>query len=57
MTEDEALSFSARPWAADALALRQADDSAKVEGLEVPRLARWAALLHDLSDQAGAGGV
>ena len=57
MTEDEALSFSARPWAADALALRQADDSAKVEGLEVPGLARWAALLRDLSDQAGAGGV
>ena len=55
MTEDEAVAFSARPWAADALALRRADDSAKVEGLEVPGLARWAALLRDLSDQAGAG--
>ena len=55
MTQDEAVAFSARPWAADALALRRADDSAKVEGLEVPGLARWAALLRDVSDQAGAG--
>ena len=56
MTGGEAVAFSARPWAADALALRRADDSAKVEGLEVSGLARWAALLRDLSDQAGAGG-
>ncbi len=53
MTEDEAEDFLARPWAADALALRRADDRAKVEGLDVPDLAHWAALLLDLSGKAG----
>jgi predicted HD phosphohydrolase len=53
MTEHEAEGFLARPWAADALALRRADDGAKVEGLEVPDLDRWAALLLDLSGKAG----
>jgi predicted HD phosphohydrolase len=52
MTEDEAGGFLARPWAADALALRRADDRAKVQGLEVPGLAHWAALLRDLSGKA-----
>ena len=55
MTEDEAEDFLARPWAADAVALRRADDSGKVEGLEVRDLARWAALLRELSGKAGRG--
>ena len=33
MTEEESAAFLARPWAADAVTLRRADDSGKVEGL------------------------
>ena len=40
LAEEEAASFRARPWAADALLLRRADDSGKVEGLEVAGLGR-----------------
>ncbi len=55
MTRDQAVAFSARRWAADALVLRRADDRAKVVGLEVPDLARWAALLRELSEKTGRG--
>ncbi len=54
LSEEEAASFRARPWAADALVLRRADDSAKVEGLEVAGLAHWRPLLRQLSGAAGA---
>jgi predicted HD phosphohydrolase len=56
LTQDEATGFRARRWAADALALRRADDRAKAEGLEVRDLAHWAHLLRDLSGKAGGGG-
>jgi len=54
LSEAEAAAFRARPWAADALALRRADDAGKVEGLEVAELAHWVPLLRELSGEAGA---
>ena len=56
MTGDEAAAFLARPWAGDAVTLRRADDSGKVEGLVVGDLAGWAPLLRDVSRRAGATG-
>jgi predicted HD phosphohydrolase len=56
MTEDEAAAFLARPWADDAVTLRRADDSGKVEGLVVGDLAAWVPLLRDVSRRAGATG-
>jgi predicted HD phosphohydrolase len=46
----------ARPWAQDAVTLRRADDSGKVEGLVVGDLASWEPLLRDLSRRARASG-
>jgi predicted HD phosphohydrolase len=46
--------FRARPWAADALALRRADDAGKVEDLEVGELADWVPLLRELAGEPGA---
>jgi predicted HD phosphohydrolase len=54
MTEEEAAAFIARPWAGDAVTLRRADDSGKVEGLAVADLAAWTPLLWDVSRRAGA---
>ena len=54
MTGDEATAFLARPWAGDAVTLRRADDSGKVEGLAVGDLVGWAPLLRDVSRRAGA---
>jgi predicted HD phosphohydrolase len=56
MTENEAAAFLARPWAADAVSLRRADDSGKVEGLVVGDLAGWVPLLRSVSGRAGAQG-
>ena len=56
MDEDEAANFLAQQWAADAVALRRADDSGKVEGVVVGDLAGWAPLLRELSRQSGATG-
>jgi predicted HD phosphohydrolase len=56
MTEEEAAAFLALPWASDAVTLRQADDSGKVEGLVVRELGAWTPLLHDVSRRAGAPG-
>jgi predicted HD phosphohydrolase len=56
MTEHERTAFQAQPWAADAVTLRRADDSGKVEGLEVRALASWTPLLHDVSRRGGAPG-
>ncbi len=54
MTEEEAAAFLARPWAADAVALRRADDSGKVGGVVVGDLASWVPLLQEVSRRAGA---
>ena len=56
MTEEEAAAFLALPWASDAVTLRRADDSGKVEGLVVGDLAGWAPLLRELSRRTGATG-
>ncbi len=56
LSESEAAAFRTRPWAADALVLRRADDAAKVEGLEVAPLGHWVPLLRELSEGTGAGG-
>lgn len=52
MTPDEVARFAARPEAADAVALRRADEQAKVVGREVPGLDGWAG---DLRAHLGAG--
>jgi predicted HD phosphohydrolase len=54
LTEDEAAAFLARPWAADAVTLRRADDTGKVGGLVVGDLDSWVPLLQELSRRAGA---
>jgi len=56
MTEEEAADFLAQPWAEDAVTLRRADDSGKVEGVVVGDLAGWAPLLQQLSRRTGAIG-
>jgi predicted HD phosphohydrolase len=48
-----AASFLSQPWAADAVTLRRADDSGKVEGLAVRDLQSWAPLLQELTRRAG----
>jgi predicted HD phosphohydrolase len=53
MSEDEAAAFRALPWSGDAVTLRRADDSGKVEGLAVPELSHWVPILHQLSARAG----
>jgi predicted HD phosphohydrolase len=53
MTDDEATDFLAQPWAADAVTLRRADDSGKVEGLMVRDLSGWAPLLQDVARRYG----
>lgn len=57
MTEEEVVTFAELPWAADAVTLRRADDSAKVEGLAVRDLAHWVPILEQLSTQAGGAVV
>jgi predicted HD phosphohydrolase len=52
MTEEEAAAFLARPWATDAVTLRRADDSGKVQGLDVRDLASWLPLLLGVSRRA-----
>ena len=54
--EQEAAAFLAQPWAADAVTLRRADDSGKVEGLVVRDLASWVPLLQAVSRRAAAPG-
>ncbi len=54
MSREESAAFLARPWAADAVTLRRADDSAKAEGLVVGDLTRWSPLLHDIARRAGS---
>jgi predicted HD phosphohydrolase len=56
MRQQDAEAFLAQPWAIDAVTLRRADDSGKVEGLVVRDLANWVPLLHAVSRRAGAPG-
>ena len=56
MTEEEAADFLALPWASDAVALRRADDSGKVEGLAVRDLPSWLPLLQQVTRRAGQTG-
>jgi predicted HD phosphohydrolase len=52
MSEDEAAAFLAQPWATDAVLLRRADDSGKVEGLVVGDLDSWVPLLQNITRHA-----
>jgi predicted HD phosphohydrolase len=54
MDAEDAAAFVAQPWAADAVTLRRADDSGKVEGLAVPDLQSWAPLLQAVTRRAGS---
>ena len=49
MTEAEAVAFTTRPGAADAVRLRRWDDAGKVEGLERPPFAAYRATLETLA--------
>jgi predicted HD phosphohydrolase len=49
LTAEEVQAFAASPLADDWLALRRADDRAKVVGLVVPDLASWRPTLDDLA--------
>jgi predicted HD phosphohydrolase len=56
MSGDEAAAFLSRRWASDAVTLRRADDSGKVEGLVVGDLASWVPLLQNITRRAGPNG-
>jgi predicted HD phosphohydrolase len=56
MAGDEAADFLALRWASDAVTLRRADDSGKVEGLAVGDLASWVPLLQEITRRAGPAG-
>jgi predicted HD phosphohydrolase len=49
----EVAAFLARPWAGDAVTLRRADDSGKVDGLEVDSLEQWVSVLRRVSETSG----
>ncbi|HWD54767.1 MAG TPA: HD domain-containing protein [Acidimicrobiales bacterium] len=53
---DEAAAFRRRPWAADAVTLRRADDGGKADGLVVDDLERWVPLLRHVSELSGGAG-
>ena len=50
MGDDEVARFAARPDVTAMVALRRADDRAKVEGLGVPGLDAWIEALHAVAD-------
>jgi predicted HD phosphohydrolase len=52
MRESDVTAYLTQPWAADAVTLRRADDSGKVEGLAVRDLPSWAPLLQELTGRA-----
>ena len=56
LSAEDAAAFLAQPWAADAVTLRRADDSGKVDGLVVADLAHWVPILRELSGEGGAAG-
>jgi predicted HD phosphohydrolase len=47
MSADEQAAFELLPYAEDALVLRRADESGKVDGLEVPGLGEWMEIVRD----------
>jgi predicted HD phosphohydrolase len=49
MSAEEQLAFEALPHAQDALTLRRADESGKVDGLVVPELGEWMDVMRQLS--------
>jgi predicted HD phosphohydrolase len=49
MSPDEQAAFERLPYAEDALALRRADESGKVDGLVVPGLGEWMGLVRELT--------
>jgi predicted HD phosphohydrolase len=53
LAPDEVTAFLSSPHAADAVALRRADDAAKVPGRAVPPLAHWLSTLRDAADPEG----
>jgi predicted HD phosphohydrolase len=53
MTSEQAAAFRESRWAGDAVTLRRADDSGKVEGLAVPGMSHWVPILRQLSTQTG----
>jgi predicted HD phosphohydrolase len=53
MSPEEQDEFAQLPNAQDALALRRADESGKVEGLVVPGLGEWMASVREMSRYAG----
>jgi len=52
----EAVAFLRRPWAAEAVTLRRADDGGKADGLVVDGLEGWVPLLRQVSEQHGGAG-
>jgi len=56
MDPGETRRFLHQPWAQDAVALRRADDGAKVDGLEVRDLAHWVSTVRQLSGLPGGAG-
>jgi predicted HD phosphohydrolase len=53
MSSDEQTAFERSPYADDALTLRRADESGKVDGLVVAGLGDWMALVRRLSTHTG----
>jgi predicted HD phosphohydrolase len=52
MSAEERSAFETEIWAADALTLRRADESGKVEGLKVEELATWIPVLREVHAHA-----
>jgi len=53
MLADEQAAFEQQPHFQDALLLRRADESGKVDGLEVPGLAEWMPIIRELAARRG----
>jgi predicted HD phosphohydrolase len=54
LSDDEVTVFAAKPSAADAVRLRRADDSGKVDGRAVQGLSAWATVLRRVAEAHGA---
>jgi predicted HD phosphohydrolase len=53
MTADEQAAFELLPYAEEALVLRRADESGKVDGVVVPGLGEWMEIVRDLHARRG----
>ncbi len=56
-SEDGCRAFESRPWHLDALALRRADDAAKVAGRVVPPLESWKGAVRHVAQAALRAGA